>query len=320
MRRLLVPAGILFYSVVAVSSGGAEVGSLSVFMTSQGFAGAKLQRRFPNHLFVPVVINNHRTGLMVDTGAPFTLIDRNSVNTLGLKVEKTNAQVGGVFGVGAERYGSSKLNAITMGNCTLLNVPVAVSDQSDINYFGGLSHLAGLFGAHEMHKFGVVIDCARQTLYINPRGANSGASQQLASFLAGRGFIRVPLRVNSHSHFEIDGAVNGHPAGFIVDTGSGTTLLTKLTAINYGVSPAPLRLQAEAPDGQVEYLNSGVVKMLSIGGFEIPNAEVTLGDVYKGVLSGGNDIGLLGEEYLTWNFGVIDIGGMSLYLRHADKR
>jgi hypothetical protein len=67
-------------------------------------------------------------------------------------------------------------------------------------------------------------------------------------------------------------------------------------------------------------LNSGVVKMLSIGGFEIPNAEVTLGDVYKGVLSGGNDIGLLGEEYLTWNFGVIDIGGMSLYLRHPDKR
>jgi len=97
-------------------------------------------------------------------------------------------------------------------------------------------------------------------------------------------------------------------------------LLTKQTAISYGVLPAPLNQESEAPNGRVEKLNSGTVKTLAIDGFEISNAEVTLGNIYPGVLSGGNDIGLLGEEYLTWNFAVIDVGGMALYLRHPDKR
>ena len=30
--------------------------------------------------------------------------------------------------------------------------------------------------------------------------------------------------------------------------------------------------------------------------------------------------GLLGEEYLSWNFAVLDVGGMNLFLRPPDKR
>jgi hypothetical protein len=30
--------------------------------------------------------------------------------------------------------------------------------------------------------------------------------------------------------------------------------------------------------------------------------------------------GLIGAEYLAWNFAVIDVGGMALYLRHPDSR
>jgi hypothetical protein len=29
--------------------------------------------------------------------------------------------------------------------------------------------------------------------------------------------------------------------------------------------------------------------------------------------------GLLGEDYLSWNFGVIDLGGMNLYLRQPES-
>jgi hypothetical protein len=35
-------------------------GTLVGFLAKQGFAGAKLERRFGNHLFVPVSINNRR--------------------------------------------------------------------------------------------------------------------------------------------------------------------------------------------------------------------------------------------------------------------
>jgi hypothetical protein len=33
-----------------------------------------------------------------------------------------------------------------------------------------------------------------------------------------------------------------------------------------------------------------------------------------------SNAGFFGAEYLAFNFGVIDIGGLALYLRHADSR
>src|SRR5947199_2309608 len=194
--------------------------SLTQFFASQGFAGAPMKRRFGNHLFLPVIINRHQAALMVDTGAPITIIDRDSVGTFGLKVENTGHTVGRIFGQTSDQFGLSALGTLGMGNCLLTNVPVAVADQSDMNHYARLAHLNGLFGAHEMRKFGVVIDCARQMLYVSPAGPNPGVSSKLASLLASRGFTRVPMRLNGNSHFEVDAAINGHSSRLIVDTGS----------------------------------------------------------------------------------------------------
>src|SRR5256886_16537904 len=87
-------------------------GTLAGFLSKQGLASAKLERRFGNHLFVPVSINNRRGALMIDTGSPNTAIDVNSVNTFGLTVVKTGSSVGGLFGRSWERYGASKMKSI----------------------------------------------------------------------------------------------------------------------------------------------------------------------------------------------------------------
>src|SRR4029079_863500 len=212
-------------------------GTLAGSLTSQGLAGAKLERRYGNHLLVPVSINNRRGALMIDTGSPNTLIDRNSVNTFGLTVEKTDPSVGGLFGRAWERYGASKVKSIAMGNCMVANVPVAIADLSSMNpdrydtATGShisdskpMAHVNGVLGAREMVKFGMIIDCTRQMLYINPNGATLGLARSLASFLAGRGFTRVLMRLNANAHYDVEGALNGHATRFLLDTGSSTTL------------------------------------------------------------------------------------------------
>src|SRR5215212_6220965 len=193
-------------------------GTLASALAGQGLAGAKLERRYGNHLLVPVSINNRHGALMIDTGSPNTLIDRNSVNTFALTVEKTDSSVGGLFGRSWERFGTSKVKSIAMGNCMVTNVPVAIADLSDMNPersaaatgshlsdSKAMAHLNGLLGAREMVKFGMIIDCTRQMLYINPNGASSAVSQSLASFLAGRGFTKVPMRLNANDHFDVEG-------------------------------------------------------------------------------------------------------------------
>src|SRR5207253_8150086 len=100
-------------------------------LSEQGLAGVKLERRFENHLFVPVSINNKHAALMIDTGAPVTIIDKNSAGTFGLNVESTTINVGRVFGTRWEHYGVSVAKSIAMGNCVVTNVPVALADVPD---------------------------------------------------------------------------------------------------------------------------------------------------------------------------------------------
>src|SRR5215471_3566115 len=260
-------------------------GTLTSTLAGQGLAGAKLERRYGNHLLVPVSINNRRGALMIDTGSPNTLIDRNSVNTFGLTVEKTDSSVGGLFGRSWERFGASKVKSIAMGNCTVTNVPVAIADLSGMNPdrdatatgshisdSKAMAHLNGVLGAREMVKFGMIIDCTRQMLYINPKGASSTVSQNLASFLAGRGFTRVPMRLNSNAHFDVDGALNGRATRFLVDTGSSTTMIDTQVAVKSGAGVTALAGYGAGGAGNlVEGVNRTGVKELAIGTFKLAN-------------------------------------------------
>jgi predicted aspartyl protease len=297
-------AAIVCSLTLASRAAGPAPAALKTFMEHEGFGGSPLQRRFGNHLFATTVINGRRTALMIDSGCPITLLDRASAQKLGLQVQETKKYVGGVTGE-AERYGTSKLATLAMGNCTFANVPVEVANESQINLIAR-PHLDGLFGAHEMAKFGMVIDCARQMIYVNPKGPSAATTQKLAQFLAGRGFTRIPMRFNADEHLEVEAAINGHPVRLIVDTGAAMTLLSAPVASSAGTSLSAL--YSARGEG------IGHVQQLSLGNLVINNAEVMVAHVAKMV-----GAGLLGEEYLSWNFAVVDVGGMNLYLRPPES-
>ena len=330
---------LLLATMTPFSARGQQAGgTLTSALASQGLAGAKLERRYGNHLLVPVSINNRHGALMIDTGSPYTLIDRNSVSTFGLVVEKTDSSVGGLFGRAWERYGTSKVKSIAMGNCMVTNVPVAIADLSSMNpdrdatATGShisdskpVAHFNGVLGSREMAKFGMIIDCTRQMLYINPTGASSAVSQSLANFLAGRGFTRIPMRLNSNAHFDVEGALNGHATRFLVDTGSTTTLIDKQVAVKSGTGVTALAgYGVGGAGGLVEGVNRAAVKEMAIGNFKLANAEVVVahvsGDILLSKTTAESNAGVLGQDYLATNFAVIDMGGKALYLRRPDSR
>lgn len=300
----LVAVVFICFPALLSQAAGPPPAALKTFLEREGFGGAPLQRRFGNHLFVNTLMNGRRTALMVDTGCPFTLIDRASAHKVALGVAESKSYLVGVVG-DAQRYGLSKLSTLAMGNCTFADVPVKVADESDLNAYAR-PHLDGLFGAHEMTKFGMIIDCARQMIYVNPNGPSASTSQKLAQFLSGRGFTRIPMRLNAENHPEIEAAINGHPTRLIVDTGSFVTLLSAPAASSFGASLSP----------QLSAHGQGIahIQQLGLGNLVVNNAEVFVGKVAKFV-----GAGLLGEEYLSWNFAIVDMGGMNLYLRPPES-
>src|SRR5438067_3993825 len=269
-----------------------QPGTLAGFLSGQGLVGVRLERRFGNHLFVPASINNKRAALMIDTGAPVTIIDKNSAGTFGLNVENTTINVGRIFGKRWEHYGVSVAKSIALGNCVVTNVPVALADTSDMNpdapapvigsHISAVNrspHLNGLLGAREMSKFGMIIDCARQMLYINPNGSSPTVSQSMASLLSGRGFTRIPMRRNSTNHLEVPAALNGHPTRMIVDTGAAVTTVDRTMASQAGIGIAGTRFVEDAGEGRIERLGTGEVNELKIGDYTIPRATVSVVNV-----------------------------------------
>ena len=171
----------------------------------------------------------------------------------------------------------------------------------------------------------MIVDCARQMLYINPNGPNSSVSQNLASFLSSRGFTRIPLRLNANHHFDVEGTLNGHGTRFIVDTGASTTLVDKETAVRSGTDLTALwGVGGNGAGGLHGGLGRASVKELRIGSFKLANAEVAVahvsGDILLSKSAKESNAGVLGQEYLSSNFAVIDVGGRALYLRHPDSR
>lgn len=277
--------------------------ALKTFLEHEGYGGSAVQRRFGNHLFVDTSINGHSTALLIDTGCPFTLIDRNSAHKLGLESKQSKSEVTNIIG-NSQPLAVSRIASLAMGNCTFQNVPIGVAAEGELNRYAR-PHLDGLFGAHEMAKFGMVVDCSRQMLYVNPRGTSAATSQALASFLEGRGFVRVPMHFDSGNHLEVEAQINFRTVKLIVDTGAFTTTISAAIAEGSGA----------AMDLSMSDRGKGIGRVgeLSIGGFKINNAEIYVADMYEKA-----GAGLLGEDYLSWNFGIIDLGGMNLYLRHPE--
>ncbi len=298
----LVP--IICLSAPANRAEGAAPAALKTFLEQEGYGGSALQRRFGNHLFVNTLIDGRKTALMIDTGCPFTLIDRTSARRIGLELKETKSEITGVTG-NTQPYAVSRIATLAMGNCTFENVPVEVAEEGDVNRYAR-PHLDGLFGAHEMAKFGMIVDCSRQMLYVNPRGSSAATSQALASFLQGRGFVRVPMHFNSGHHLEVDAQLNFRTVKLIVDTGAFTTVISAPIAEGAGA----------AMDPSMSDRGQGIARLgeLGIGSFKINNAEVFVANMHQ--MAGA---GLLGEDYLSWNFGVVDLGGMNLYLRSPES-
>lgn len=313
MKRYLFLLLVLPLSLSAApqQSNSSAPAALKTFLEHEGYGGSPLQRRLGNHLFATTVINGRRTALLIDTGSPFTLVDAASAKSLGLKVQATDAHISGVTGF-VEKAGTANLGTLAMGNCTFVNVPIGVANTGDLNSIRG-AHLDGLFGAHEMSKFGMIVDCSRQMIYVNPNGSSVTKSQKVGEFLRGRGFVRIPMRFNKGHHLVVDGAVNGHPARFIVDTGAGTTFLAAPLAYASGAATTGVNLLAGGVTGGVVSEKVARIKELALGDLVVHNAELTVGD------SKIDADGLLGEEYLSWNFGIVDLGGMNLYLRPPDS-
>ena len=303
---------IILLSIVGVGRSAVTLDPLGFYLTKNGYGGAQLVQ-FGNFYHLPIQASGKPGNLVVDTGSPMTLIFRSSLNGLNLTESKTTKRVSGAFGRGGDVYGLTTIKALTAGNCTLTNMPVAIASGSADSSFSR-AHSNGLLGLRELIKFGAVLDLRNHLIYLRPWRPGSSVGSEIKSILSQQGYTVVPVLVRDN-HLFVAGALNGVPCYFIVDTGGYVTAFDIDFVTRAKLKVAGTRLVAESFGGRTP-VGITTFPSLRIGNYEIKNGSASVAHLNPEVLRSHFEIaGLIGVEYLTINRAIFDFVSGTMYLR-----
>ena len=276
-----------------------------VKLKGENLDNKKAHKNNPKHLIIDAEVNRVSASLWVDTGTPTTNVARDSLKKFGFVEQQTPYRVTSPLGSASDKfYGMAKLNTLAMGNCVIQDVPILID---------AIPYVDGVLGSEDMHRIGAVLDCAEPALYYAPRGPRSDTSSKLAAMLQSNGFTQVPMRLTSNHRLEVACSINGVPSTDIVDTGSLATCMEKSIGIKAGIIMKRTRTALMGSGGASVRVRTGCVKQFAIGDFEIRGANISFVDLKKVDHPSAN---LLGIGELVANSAIIDVGGLSMYMRH----
>lgn len=160
-----------------------------------------------NGIKVNVLINNQMLEMIVDTGAPITVVGENHMAQLGIVRPAARGVEGKSAGVGGRVSDTwSQTCDLKVGSLYRKNFPIVIQDHLPCE---------GLLGQTFFAPYNVTIDTQNSQLVLKKKGVGGGSSASAA-----RDPYAVPFRW-SGGHMIVNTLVNGKPCEMIFDTGAG---------------------------------------------------------------------------------------------------
>ena len=288
-----------------------------------------------NQATLRVTMNGKSTMLVLDTGAPLTLLDNGfyqGARSQATTVNKADLPPGMQQHVTANGQAAEVgyIDGLKAGAMDFGKSPVVVTDLSatlgSYNHYHAQSAIGGLLGEDVLHRYSAIIDWRRHGVYFN---TDPSKRLKLGPGLIASGWTAVPMEPASSQHFLVPCTVAGKPVRLIVDTGAEfTTFIPGIVPLNIiynrdtGTSMARLASTGTALSmiGGDSMMHPARVTHWQVGNFEVDSSSVAVGSIPRGLLNlqakgDGPILGLLGAEFLAKNNAILDIGGSTLYLK-----
>ncbi len=234
---------------------------IAPFLAGHGYRRIEMFGSYPS---IKVTIDGHPATLVVDTGSPYTALDRSAAAKLGIKVIESNRTLNSPLGPSSEHFGFGMSHRIAIGgNIVLAKDAVVVLNLSGMNHQPG-ARRDGTFGLSHMQRLGAVISCGEDALYVNPDGSKAGVSESLTS----RGFVRVPMRINHARNPEVDCQINGLPSRIVVETAAFTTIINERVAREAGIQLSDTSSYSEGVGHRTARLSLAPAREFAVGIFK----------------------------------------------------
>ena len=262
-------------------------------------------------LTVPVSVNGSKTTWwIVDTGAPICLIDPSFSTKLGLQAD---TKVGSfpVTMVNNFQMGTFECNGIA---CVVRSIGELKT--VELRNEGGSFDKGGVIGINLLAKYGGLINCRTQQIFLSPSG-NLGMSRQKYEAM---GFTFVPMNVTSKNRLEVTGTLGGKEFAFFLDTGAYSTIVDNSirNEVNLPFFTTNTKVVGTFHDfGKDARYTYGTATDFKLGNYNASGARLgaTTLNVHENPGSSHRFAGFIGMDFLFFRSAIIDVGGRALYLK-----
>ena len=310
-RTFHVPAFALILLAIA---------PLSIFAAAQnrsgmhlpGYKAVRVHYGPMNKMIMSARINGQPADLLVDTGSNQLILDAEAAELFGVrpsprgllyirstKIQGQSLPVGFVqnMSAGSMNFGSSL-------------VTLRRSSHAD----GGGGAFDGVLGLDILFRHKALINCRTKLVFFK---VDQARRIDLGSVAVSEKFTRVPIQREETGALTVPCAIRGEPTRLLVDTGAFVTILHENFVKSLGLAAEPTRISAQFGPGASKRINAARLDDFNIGAFKMPPEKFGVAPLPQFALQQGSSkiAGILGMDTLSICHAIIDLDGMSLFLK-----
>ena len=317
--RFLLPKQLSIFVVAAFVA--AEILSAAPKPKSHlQFEALPLIRSAQNHLLVRARVNGQSAVLLVDSGAPATLIDSRRRSDFKLAGVGNNPELPTSVLINGVADKLAIVHSLRLGALDIVDIPVVVANVSAPHRVARMlreQQIDGILGVDVLFGTKAVMDCQDQVLILNLFPDSGARDPQLDL----RGFHKMPIFVNDGFNLFVNSSVNGARTRLLVDTGAVMTTLhlpfVRRLRIPYYATP----FTSSGVNRKEDAVNVAEINRLSVGSVNMSGKAIGVADLKwlfdgkRRSLASPPVVGLLGAEVLKSHHAIIDFGARTLYLK-----
>jgi predicted aspartyl protease len=265
-----------------------------------------------NKMIMLVRINGQPANLLVDTGSSQLILDAETAASFGIKPSQRGLRYIRFTQINGQDLPVGFAQNITAGAMNFGSSPVAL--RSSFHSGGGTGHVDGVLGLDTLLRHKAVINCRNKLVFFK---VDQGREIKLSSIASSGKFTRVPMQREQNGALIVPCSVRGQPTYLLVDTGAFVTTFHDAFIKSLGIVSEPTQISAQFAGGASKRISAAKINDLSIGAFKVPPEKYGVAPLPHFALQQGSSkiAGILGMDTLYIRHAIIDLDGMSLFLK-----
>ena len=310
-RNQLLPAiALLLLAITPISIFGAAKNRSAIHL--RGYKAVPVRYGPMNKMIMSVRINGQPGNLLVDTGSNQVILDADAAQSFGIKPSQHGLRYIRFTQINGQDLPVGFAQNITAGGMNFGSRPVALRNSSHSGT--GPGHIDGVLGLDILLRYKALVNCRTKLVFFK---VDQARRINLSSIAASEKFTRVPIQREENGALTVPCSIRGQPARLLVDTGAFVTTLHEPFIQSLGIASEPTRISAQFARGESKRISATKINDLNIGAFKVPSEKFGVARLPNFALRQGNSriAGILGMDTLYIRHAIIDLDGMSLFLK-----